>query len=210
MKKLTNICGTFCIDNAGVLTDFACAPENRLPPISDDSPFLFPQTGPFATQKPRYLYETVLRRLIIPEGVQVIPSGFFSDMKISEELRLPESLEVLGTDSRGVFARCDLPDVVLPENVKTLSAFVFGRSHLRSLYLPENFRPRRVGREFKDGSVEILYFPKEYLQIVLQWFHDEILETKQMPGGKTLYRVRGRKEPLRGDFIACILYPNFQ
>lgn len=75
-----------------------------------------------------------VEKLIIPEGVAKIGTGALDCLAVTEAFRFPESLRAIGTElwESGI-SWCDLPDVVIPEGVREITSFAFGKCRIRSL-----------------------------------------------------------------------------
>ena len=143
MKELKNKSGSFWVDDAGVLLRFDCAYGNEVGAASSDSPV-------------RQIYE-----LHIPEGVTVLQEDAFREYDILWDLTLPDSLEVLGTGHGCAFSGSRLPEVRIPETLKTLGIYAFGSSCIHDLYLPEKM-PWPYARHFKSACIGALHISRRY------------------------------------------------
>lgn len=135
MNIIENGSGVFHIADDGTLTKFV----------------------PHSPEKHGY---TLLEDLIIPQGVTRIGTRALDSLRVTGQIRFPESLQAIGTEiwETGI-SWCDLPDVVIPRGVKEMTSFAFGKCDLRSLRLP----PGIVfigGRHFKGSHIGTLYLPE--------------------------------------------------
>ena len=83
---------------------------------------------------------------------------------MKEKLSLPWSLVGIGQKLgvgilSGVFNRCVLPKVCIPENVELLGGYVFGNSRIETLKIYGNSLRSEYGRQFKGAKIENLYIP---------------------------------------------------
>lgn len=109
----------------------------------------------------------VLKHLIIPadeKDVRYIADGLFNNIEVKEKLSLPWSLVGIGQKLgvgilSGVFNRCVLPKVCIPENVELLGGYVFGNSRIGTLKIYRKSLRSEYGRQFKGAKIENLYIP---------------------------------------------------
>lgn len=103
---------------------------------------------------------TTLESLTIPQGVTRIGTQALDLLRITGRIRFPESLRAIGTEiwEAGI-SWCDLPDVVIPQGVKEMTSFAFGKCYLRSLRLPPGIT-FIGGRHFKGSHIDTLYLPE--------------------------------------------------
>ncbi|MBP3656096.1 MAG: leucine-rich repeat protein [Clostridia bacterium] len=149
LTAITNASGVFYTDSDGFLQDFTPHPANCI------------------SGKTNELYH-----LVIPEGVTAIRGRHFDQLTVRDSLSFPRSLVCFDTSNRGgaPFVRAVLPDVVLPENLRSIGNFSFGSVQARSLTIPASLRgslyhPYCV-REFKDSSIRELRVPAEYRSLL--------------------------------------------
>ncbi len=161
LKPIKNECGTFYVDEYGILQDFH--PSCNNPFIEDEY-----------ENHDHYTYSSnkSIRNLIIPEGVKGFEGCSFRGIRVLEKFELPESLEEIGDDSfqddkrQCVFAGSILPKVIIPENVKKIGIFAFGHCHINELLLPASIHSC-YGRQFKDGYIGRLYLPVELMDFYM-------------------------------------------
>ena len=109
----------------------------------------------------------VLKHLVIPadeKDVRYIADGLFNNIEVKEKLSLPWSLVGIGQKLdvgilSGVFNRCVLPKVCIPENVELLGGYVFGNSRIGTLKIYRKSLRSEYGRQFKGAKIENLYIP---------------------------------------------------
>lgn len=144
MRELRNECGSFWVDDAGVLQRFDCDYYNKANRYS------------FASfdSNPRVL------NLHIPEGVTALPEYAFRFYDVLWDFSLPDSLEVLGTGPLA-FQRARLPEVRLPKSLKVLGDAAFHSCCIHDLYLPEEM-PWPYARHFKEASIGVLHISRRY------------------------------------------------
>lgn len=110
-------------------------------------------------------YDPAVKTMIVPFGVKGFCDEFFRYGAVTEFLVLPESLESIGcpdNESIGcVFANCKLPEVIIPEKVKYLGIFCFGRSHIDKLLIREKNSSPYL-RQFKDSRIGKVYLPHTF------------------------------------------------
>ncbi len=141
MEVLTNESGRFFVDRAGMLTGYACAPDNRGEGWTPSRP--------------------ILKELHIPEGVRVLGGGMFSAITLLGELTLPSTLRQVSCSTGGAFCGSLLPSVVLPEGLERLGHYAFGGSRIGKLTLCYSLaqHPEAYRRQFKDARVEQVCVP---------------------------------------------------
>ena len=154
---LTSESGTFYVDDKGVVQRFIPA---------DDNPFVDEEIE--VTSNYTYITDKSIRTFIVPQGVKGFISGFMRHTRVLKRFELPDSLLSLGNNSfdintacNGVFADCILPTVVIPESVKEIGDFAFGKSHIDCLQLPKTLHSP-IGRQFCDSFIGTLRLPKEW------------------------------------------------
>ncbi len=194
--QIRNSSGTFYLDSDGVLRDFCCAHNN------------------YADRANISNTENVLLRLIIPEGVKVIPGEMFARFSVLWELTFPKTLKCIGTvlKNGNAFAHSTLPDVVLPEKLELLGNFAFGICTARSVTIPASLRGhlnyRGSVRDFKDSSIGEIRMPAEYRETLEDicknsWYSNDELEIGDMYDPKLgqLCYIKSKCEALRGGVI---------
>jgi len=154
---LTSESGTFYVDDKGIVQRFIPA---------DDNPFVDEEIEVTSN----YTYKTYksIRTFIVSQGVKGFVSAFMRSTRVLERFELPDGLLSLGNNSfdfntacNGVFADCILPTVVIPESVKEIGDFAFGKSHIDCLQLPKTLHSP-IGRQFCDSFIGTLRLPKEW------------------------------------------------
>lgn len=148
--KITNECGTFIIDENGLLNSYKPDSCN----IIEN-----PNTNEYR--------ELCIEKLIIPEGVIELPNMFMRDSYISSLVSFPKSLKSIGrccfdgvNQSDCVFADCDLPTIALPKSISEIGTFAFGKSRIKKLILPTGLTSM-YARQFKDSHISLLLLPYE-------------------------------------------------
>lgn len=134
--QITNLTGTFTVNDNGILTGFQSMSSNQIK-------------------------ENIWRCLDIPEGVKVIPEDMFRWCHVQERLTFPKSLQAIGTGDGCAFANSTLPHVELPDTLEELGCFVFGNSTMGSLRIPKGLKSK-YGRQFKESTIGTLYLPEEF------------------------------------------------
>jgi hypothetical protein len=136
LKKLQTESGSFCVDDYGILHSFSPSDENCLSEIGCDV--------------------TVLRSLVVPEGVVIIPDTVFQRITVLEKLVLPESVKMIGTGGGHTFSCCSLPDVVIPGKLGEvrIADSAFCGTSFKSLCLPNGYDAACGG--FKNCKIENL------------------------------------------------------
>ena len=110
--------------------------------------------------------------LILPEGIAAVPDRALCHLEVRRRLSLPASLRMIGGQwwkdgeldfgimNADAFARCDLPEVVLPAKLRVLGNYAFAQSRLKRVTVPPGFEINHgmtgFGRQFKESSVEEL------------------------------------------------------
>ena len=113
-------------------------------------------------------YKPCVHSLIIPEGVTSLEHDFFRGGYVKDQLHFPRTLVSLGDELNPcVFADSCLPDIIIPDNVRSIGEFAFGNSHIKSLRLTRVSRCEYL-RQFKGAYIGTLFLPKECQQ---QWQH---------------------------------------
>lgn len=84
-----------------------------------------------------------LKKIILPESVNILGTGAFSGCRKLEDIRLPSGIKEIPDSGAyrgaGVFAGCGkLKSITLPEKLNYLGSFAFYESGLRSIALGEN------------------------------------------------------------------------
>lgn len=133
---IENQSGLFGIDRDGVLQYFYCDPENQGIGCTPENP--------------------VVKVLMIPEGVKVIPDDSFRNYTVLWELSFPETLKAIGAGLGGAFSHCNLPDVTFGEELEYLGPWSFVGSSLRSLRLRETHMPLRPENQFQGTVIDNL------------------------------------------------------
>ena len=102
-------------------------------------------------------YGCGLRELRIPNGIESIDGGAFSNCKNIEHVTLPSSLKNLGSS---VFKNCtSLSDILLPEGLETIGAEAFlGCENLKEVSLPETLSEIGEGA-FQNLDFDLVEFP---------------------------------------------------
>ena len=97
------------------------------------------------------------RELEIPNGIELMDSGAFSDCRKLERAILPSSLKNLGSS---VFTNCtSLTNILLPEGVETIGEEAFlGCENLKKIDLPKTLREISAGA-FQDLDFDLVEFP---------------------------------------------------
>lgn len=156
-KSLNSESGTFFIDDKGIVQRFDPAVDN---------PFIKEETK--INTNFTYTTRRSIRTFIVPEGVKGFVSNFMRDTRVLERFELPDGLLSIGSysdDNKCIFANCIFPTVVIPESVKEIGIFAFGRTHIDSLQLPESLHSP-YGRQFSDSYIGTLILPKEWKDVV--------------------------------------------
>lgn len=114
----------------------------------------------FVPHSPAKYGATPVESLIIPQGVTRIGTHALDFLRVTGQVRFPESLQTIGTEiwETGI-SWCELPDVVIPQGVKEMTSFAFGNCRLRSLHLPPGIS-FIGGRHFKGSHIGTLYLPE--------------------------------------------------
>lgn len=133
---IENTSGLFGIDQDGVLQYFYCNPENQGVGSTPEKP--------------------VVKVLMIPEGVKVIPDDSFRNYTVLWELSFPETLKAIGAGLGGAFSHCNLPDVTFGEKLEYLGPWSFSGSSLRSMRLRETHMPLRPENQFQGAVIDNL------------------------------------------------------
>lgn len=133
---IENESGLFGIDQDGVLQLFYCNQDNQ---------------GIGCTQE-----KPVVKMLIIPESVKVIPDDSFRNYTVLWELSFPETLKAIGAGLGGAFSHCNLPDVTFGKKLEYLGPWSFAGSSLRSLRLRESHMPLRPENQFQGAVIDNL------------------------------------------------------
>lgn len=176
MTVIKNKSGSFFLDANGIVTDF--------------KPSLFNPIVERKVNEPQAYYGSVIKKsiknLIVPEGVIGFADNFFRDIEVLERFALPNGLQYIGnnlftSDSHGcIFAGCTLPEVRIPETVRELGPFAFGKSKIGYLQIPSSIRSRYL-RQFKDSCIGTLCLPKEWKEYV--YLEETYLRHKSPMGG---------------------------
>ena len=113
-------------------------------------------------------YKPCVHSLIIPEGVTSLEHEFFRGGLVKDQIHFPQTLVSLGDRwNPGVFSDSCLPDIIIPNNVRSIGEFAFGNSHIKSLRLTHVLGCEYL-RQFKGAQIRTVYLPKECKQ---QWQH---------------------------------------
>ena len=110
-------------------------------------------------------YSNAIRTLIVPDGIKGFSDEFLRGWAITDSVVFPESLLYIGTDDGigCVFANCYLPEIVLPESLKTIGSFAFGHCYIEKLVVSPAIKSK-YSRQFKDSTIKKLYLPKTILE----------------------------------------------
>lgn len=115
-------------------------------------------------------YRPCVHSLIIPEGVTSLEHEFFRGGLVKDQIYFPQSLVSLGDRwNPGVFSDSCLPDIIIPDNVRSIGEFAFGNSTIRSVKFSRIFECEYL-RQFKGAQIGTLYMPKECYQQCQQVF----------------------------------------
>lgn len=149
-----NESGVFLCGNSGELKRFFPAIENLLDKSIIRERYTFHEA----------YYKPCVHSLIIPEGVTSFEHDFLRGGYVKDQLQLPRTLVSLGDKwNPCVFADSCLPDIIIPNNVRSIGEFAFGNSHIKSLRLTHVLECEYL-RQFKGAYIGTLYLPKECQQ----------------------------------------------
>lgn len=111
-------------------------------------------------------YEMAVKSLIVPKGVKGFCDCFFQNGAVTEIFMLPDTLESIGIESEdsigGVFGRCFLPEVFIPESVRYLGKYSFAGSYIKKLVVRDSTKSPYL-RQFKDSRIERVYLPQRLI-----------------------------------------------
>lgn len=151
-----NESGLFLCGNSGELKRFFPATENLLDKSIIRERYTFHEA----------YYKPCVHSLIIPEGVTSFEHDFFRGGFVKDQIHFPQTLVSLGDKwNQCVFADSCLPEIIIPDHVRSIGEFAFGNSQIKSLRLTCVSECEYL-RQFKGAQIETLYLPKECQQ---QW-----------------------------------------
>lgn len=105
-----------------------------------------------------------IKQLHIPNEIQHFADEIFRWIEVTNEIVLLDGLLSIGDDTEVgtigcIFANSILPEVVIPESVRSIGDFAFGKATIKRLELSGGITSR-YGRQFKNAHIETLRVPK--------------------------------------------------
>lgn len=114
-------------------------------------------------------FSPCVKRMVVPEGVKSLRTGFFRGGLVENELIFPATLTSIGSQHEDcVLANTRLSKVVLPDSLEMIGCFAFGNSIIEELVYPQKIFDYPYLRQFKGARIKHLFLPKELFYSVFE------------------------------------------